>query len=140
MKNSKTKNVIIVIAVIFFAILIAFGIMKLIPWLFSAQYNENGISHFLVITIDKNQEKEYIGKLENHDVYVEGLQIDETNFRSVDAKNVSIKEAIDNKLVSIDEWRKYAWRVKKDGNIEILRFENYEIVISNSECVIRMIK
>ena len=50
---------------------------------------------------------------------------------------MSIKEAIEKNLVSIEEWRKYAWKVKKDGDAEILQFENYEIVIVYDDCIIR---
>ena len=109
----------------------------IVTWLFTEQYNSNGISHFLVITIDKNSPKEYVGEIDNHLVYVEQLKLEETNFRSVDAKNVSIKEAIDNNLVLIADWRKYAWKIKKDGDTEVLKYENYEIAITSDECVIR---
>lgn len=112
---------------------------NLVHQMFSAQYNEKGISHFLVITIDENQPKEYVGKLEDHNVYVEKLNIGETNFRSVDAKNVSIKDAIENDLVSIEDWKKYSRSTKLDGDTEILRYENYEIAVSSEECIIRPI-
>lgn len=107
--------------------------------MFSAQYNPKGISHFLVITIDENQPKEYIGKLADHNIYVEKLNIKETNFTTVDAKNVSIKDAIENDLVSIEDWKKYSRSTKLDGDTEILRYENYEIAISSEECIIRPI-
>ena len=122
--------ILIIVGVICFA---SFGI----KWLFSEQYNENGISHFLVITIDKNQPKEYVGELDGHRVFIENLNIEETNFRTVNAENISIKEAIEKNLVSIKEWKKYAWRIKRDGDAEILQFENYEIVITYDDCIIR---
>ena len=130
------KKIIIVIVGI---ILLILGFIFIIPWLFSEQYNSHGISHFLVITIDKNQQKEYIGTLDGHKVYIEGLNIKETNFRSIDAKNVSIKEAINKKIVSINDWRKYANRIEKDGNNEIFKYDNYEIFVSSDECIIRPI-
>ena len=108
-------------------------------WLFSMQYNEKGVSHLLVITIDKKQPKEYIGILDNHKIYIENLNIKETNFRNVKAENVSIKEAIDKKLVSIKEWKKYARKIKTTNNIETLRYDNYEIACSKDECIIRPI-
>ena len=106
-------------------------------WMYDAQYNENGVSHFLVITIDENQPKEYVGELDAHSVFVEKLNLDDTYFITVTDENISIKEAIENKLISINEWRKYALKTKKDGDAEILRFENYEIVITHKECIIR---
>ena len=106
-------------------------------WLFSTQYNENGISHFLVVTIDESQPAKYIGKLDGHRIFVEGFNLKETNFRNVDAEDVSIKKAIDENLVSIDEWRKYAWKIKQDGDTEILIFDNYEIACAYDDCYIR---
>ena len=106
-------------------------------WMYNAQYNENGVSHFLVITIDESQPKEYVGELDAHAVFVEKLNMDTTYFTSATAENISIKEAIENKLVSLDEWKKYAWKTEEDGDTEILQFENYEIVIAHDACIIR---
>ena len=130
------KKIIIIIVGI---IILIISFIFIISWLFSEQYNSHGTSHFLVITIDKNQQKEYIGTLDGHKVYIEGLNIKETNFRSIDAKNVSIKEAINKKIVSINDWRKYANRIEKDGNNEIFKYDNYEIFVSSDECIIRPI-
>ena len=127
----------IILIALFLTIIAIIGIKFGSKWLFQSQYNEHGISHYLVVTIDKTQQKEYIGELDNHRIYIEHLNIKETNFRNVDARNVSIKEAINNKLVSIDEWKKYAWIIKKDGDAEILRFDNYEIACAYDDCIIR---
>ena len=133
----KKKIIVLTIAIIVIIVglicFFSFGI----NWLFSEQYNEKGISHFLVITIDKNQPREYVGELEGHRVFIENLNLEETNFRTVNAENISIKEAIENNLVSIKEWKKYAWKIKKEGDAEILQFENYEIVIAYDDCIIR---
>lgn len=133
----KHKNLFITVAIILFCVAVAIGVIKVIPWLFSLQYNSNGISHFLVVTIDENQPREYMGELENHKIYIEKFNIEGTNFRTIDAENISIKEAIDKKIVSIEEWRKYSWKNKKDGETEILQFENYEIACTKEECIIR---
>ena len=106
-------------------------------WMYDAQYNQKGVSHFLVITIDQSQPKEYVGELEAHSIFVEKLDMDDTYFISATDEHISIKEAIDNNLVSINEWRKYAWKTEKDGDAEILQFENYEIMVSPDECIIR---
>ncbi len=131
------KAIIIIPAIIILLILVVLCSNRIINWLFTEQYNSNGISHFLVITIDKNQPREYIGKLDNYDLYIEGLNIDETNFRSVDAKNVSIKEALDNNLVSLEDMKKYAFGIKQNDEEEILQYDNYEIAIINNDCIIR---
>ena len=108
--------------------------------LISSQYNEKGISHYLVVTKDNNQPKEYIGELDGHRIYIEKLNIKETNFRNVNAENVSIKKAIEEKLVSIMEWKKYAWKITKEGDSEILKYDNYEIACAYDDCVIRPLK
>ena len=133
------KKILITIVLICVALVIILGFSFGSKWLFSGQYNENGISHFLVITIDESQSKEYLGMLDNHRIYIERLNIEETNFRSVDAKNISIEEAIRKNLVSLDEWKKYAWKIKKDGDIEILKYDNYEIACAYDDCIIRPI-
>ena len=135
------KNKTIIISVIVGIVLLC-GVLfifkdKITNGLFSSQYNSNGVSHFLVITIDNNQQKEFIGKLGKYRVYIEKLDIDETNFRTKEAENLSIKDAINKNLVSIEEWKKYAWNIKKDGDAEILQFENYEIVLAYDDCIIR---
>ena len=130
------KKVIIPIVIAILVILIACS-GKIVGWLFSQQYNSKGISHFLVITLDNDQQKEHVGKLEGHDVYIEGLNIEETNFRTINAENLSIKDAIDSNLVSIEDWKKYSLRITEEESGEILKFENYEILVTTSECVIR---
>ena len=111
----------------------------LVSWLFSAQYNENGVSHFLVVTIDENQPREYMGELDGFPIYMEGLDIEGTNFRSVDAEDIPVKDAIQNNLVSLEEWRKYASKTKTEADVEILKFDNYEIAVYSNECIIRPI-
>ncbi len=111
----------------------------LVSQLFSAQYNENGVSHFLVVTIDENQTREYMGELDGLPVYMEGLDIEGTNFRSVDAEDIPVKDAVANDLVSLEEWRKYASKTKMEADVEILKFDNYEIAVYSNECIIRPI-
>ncbi len=133
----KKSMIILIISIL---ILAAAGGRGIIRWLFAGQYNSKGVSHFLVITIDETQPREYIGKLEDHDVYIERLDIDGTVFRSVKAENITLNEAFEGSLVSIDEWRKYARKRKTEGNEEILQFENYEIAVTEEECVIRPLR
>ena len=130
------KKVIIPIVIAILVILIACS-GKIVGWLFSQQYNSKGISHFLVITLDNEQQKEHVGKLEEHDVYIEGLNIAETNFRTINAENLSVKDAIESNLVSIEDWKNYALRITEEENGEVLKFENYEILVTTDECVIR---
>ena len=65
------------------------------------------------------------------------LNVDETYFISVTADKIMIKDAIDKGLVSIQDWRRYARETEKDEDAEILKYENYEIVIEHDACTIR---
>lgn len=133
----KRKKIIIILGIIFLVFVVFFVSSHVIDWLFSYQYNDNGVSHFLVVTIDENQSREYVGELDGYRIYVEKFNLDETNFRNVDAENVSIKKAIEEKLVSIAEWKKYSWKIENDGDSEILKYDNYEIVCAYDDCIIR---
>ena len=133
--KKKTKIILVtLICSAIFSIAAVFGIVK---WMFGAQYNKNGISHFLVVTIDNTTPKTYLGDLEGHKVYIEGLNIKETNFRTIKAENMPIKQAIEEELVSIKEWKENAFSVVKQGGYEILKYDNYEIFINKEECIIR---
>ena len=125
------KKIVIICSVVFFVL----GLLILGFFIYFAQYNLNGVSHFLVVSIDENAERKYIGKLEGYNVYVERLK--DYNFRTFSAKNLSVKKAIENNLVSIDEWKKYALGIKKDNNTTVLLFKNYEITLTGDECLIK---
>ena len=133
------KNILIILGIILVVGVILFISFFDIDWLFSSQYNKLEVSHFLVVTIDRNQPKVYIGELDNHRIYVENLNLEETNFRNINAENVSIKKAIEEKLVTFAEWRKYAWKIVKEGDAEVLRYDNYEITCAYDDCIIRPI-
>lgn len=126
------KKKIIVMGVI--VVVLVVGII-LAYFLFTAQYNMHGVSHFLVVEVDSSKEREKIGRLDDYNVYVEGLS--KYNFRTFDAKNLSVKKAIEKNSVSIDEWKKYALKTVKDNDSLVLIFENYEISLTGDECLIR---
>lgn len=126
------KVLLLMILGLFFII----GIFLTINLMFKSQYNSYGVSHYLVVTIDNKVKDVYIGNLEGYDIYINRLNIKETNFRTIKAENLSIKEAIDKKIVSIDEWKKYAFLRKKESNKEILVFDNYKMVITSKRIVI----
>ena len=132
----KRTIVLIVIGAVMLTLQTA-GALGGVCWLFSQQYNIKGVSHFLVLSWDLDQPKVYIGDLGEYKVYVERLNLEDLNFRSVNAENVPMEEAVRKGLVSVDEWKKYAFRTVQDGETEILRFENYESAITDGECVFR---
>ncbi len=134
----KKKCIIIIIGIVLIVGIVLFFLTPhIINWLFSSQYNDNGVSHFLVVTIDKSQPREYVGELDGHRIYVEKFNLNETNFRNIDAENVPIKKAIEEKLVSIADWKKYALKIEKDGDSEILKYDNYEMACTYDDCIIR---
>lgn len=133
----KKKNIILLGIIVIVGIVVFLVSPYVIHWLFSSQYNENGVSHFLVVTKDESQAREYVGELDGHRIYVEKFNLHETNFRNIDAENVSIKKAIEEKLVSISEWKKYAWKIETDGDAEIMKYDNYEIACAYDDCIIR---
>ena len=132
-KSTSKGKIVMIIGIVVLVLTLAIG--GIVIWLFTEQYNSNGVSHFLVISIDPNKERTQIGKLDGYNVYVEGLS--EYNFRTIDAKDLSVKKAIEKKLVSIEEWKKYAFSTKKSNDTLILVFENYEIALTGDECLIR---
>ena len=126
----------IIIPLILYAILVI-GILGIIVYAYNTQYNLRGISNILSLYIDEDREKEYVGKLNGYKIYVENLRVEELNFRTFNAKSISLKDAIDNKLVSIKDFRRGAWYIFKNNDTEILRYESYEIAINKDECIIR---
>ena len=132
-KKGINKKIIIIIVVALAVVILT--VAGIIYYMFTAQYNSKGVSHFLVVTVDQSKERVKIGRLNDYNVFVEGLS--EYNFRTVDAKNLSVKTAIEKDLVSIDEWKKYAFGTRKDNDSLILVFDNYEISLTGDECLIR---
>lgn len=126
----------IIIPIVLYAILVM-CIIGVVIYAYNTQYNLRGISNIISVYIDETRDKEYVGKLDGYDIYVEGLRVEELNFRTFNAESIPFKEAIDKKIVSIKDFRRGAWYIFKDNNTEILRYESYEIAISNNECIIR---
>lgn len=137
-KKDKKKNKLKIIPIILCVILLI-SIFVVILYAYNKQYNLKGISNILSIYIDEDREKEYVGKLDGYEIYVENLRVEELNYRTFNAKFIMFKDALDKKLTSIDDWRKGAWYIFKEDDTEILRYESYEIAISKKECIIRPI-
>lgn len=135
--NKKTATVIICCTLlVIFSIAVCYSLVHSLL----SQYNADGISSILCISIDDEGKKEYIGELDKHRIYVERLKTDALYFTTVWGKSISLRDAVSQQLVSTKDWRKKASEIIIDGNTEILRYENYEIAINDSNCVIRPIK
>ena len=137
-KKDKKKNKLRIIPIILCVILLI-SIFVVILYAYNKQYNLKGISNILSVYIDEDREKEYVGKLDGYEIYVENLRVEELNYRTFSAKFIMFKDALDKKLTSINDWRKGAWYIFKEDDTEILRYESYEIAISKKECIIRPI-
>ena len=130
-KKDKKKNKLKIIPIILCVILLI-SIFVVILYAYNKQYNLKGISNILSIYIDEDREKEYVGKLDGYEIYVENLRVEELNYRTFNAKFIMLKDALNKKLISINDWRKGAWYIFKED-------ESYEIAISKKECIIRPI-
>jgi len=138
-KMKKQRNIFKSISICVVSISILICIFGLILYAYNKQYNLKGISNILSIYIDEDREKEYVGKLDGYEIYVENLRVEELNYRTFNAKFIMFKDALNKKLTSINDWRKGAWYIFKEDDTEILRYESYEIAISKKECIIRPI-
>ena len=138
METDKKKSKLVIIPIILYValLIIIFGV---ILYVYNKQYNFKGVSNILSVYIDNERGKEYVGNLDGYEIYVENLRVEELNYRTFDAKYIMFKDALDKKLTSIEDWRKGAWHIFKEDNFEMLRYESYEIVISENECIIRPI-
>lgn len=101
------------------------------------QYNIKGLSRILSIVIDETQAKEYVGELDGYRVFVEKLKLDALHFGTIKGEAVSLQDAIEKELTSLEDWKKGAFRIQKEGETEILKYENYEVVIAYGDCLIR---
>ena len=138
-KMKKQRNIFKYISICVVSISILICIFGVILHVYSKQYNLKGISNILSVYIDEDREKEYVGNLDGYEIYVENLSIEKLNYRTLNAKYVMFKDALDKKMTSIEDWRKGAWYIFNDNDTEILRYESYEIAISKKECIIRPI-
>ena len=121
--KKQKRNKWIIIPIVLYTFLVI-GIFGVIIYAYNLQYNIRGISNILSVYIDEDREKEYVGKLNGYEIYVENLRIEELNYLTFNDKRVSLKDAIDNELVSIKDWRRGAWYIFNNNGTEILRYES----------------
>ena len=48
-----------------------------------------------------------------------------------------LKDAIEKKLVSLNEWRRYALKTYETEDEEVLIYQSHEIIITSDECIIK---
>lgn len=126
------KIIILVIAVAIFVCLILAGGIA-IKSIFSSQYNSNGISRYLCITIDDTYGKEYIYKNSEYTVYT--FQLEDAYFMDINANEVSLYDALSTKKISIDDMIEKC-NLNEYNNMKIYAAENYQIILYQKECII----
>ena len=100
-KDKKRYNLKMISIILCIGLLIS--IFGVILYAYNKQYNLKGISNILSIYIDEDREKEYVGKLDGYEIYVENLRVEELNYRTFNAKFIMFKDALDKKLTSIND-------------------------------------
>ena len=116
---------------------IVLAVISVIAIVYGKQYNIKGVSHCLIVTHDESQHKQFVGSLDNEKVYIEGFILDEVYFITVDAKHLSIEDAMKQNKVSVEEWKENAISTQKSGDTTIYKYEDYEIAITGEEVLIR---
>lgn len=130
-KKNESKSFILLILT---ASIITLTLYKLLD----AQYNISTMtSSYMNITIDKKQERVKIGALDGYTIYAESLNINKCFFYTITGKRLLLKDAIEKKLVSIKDWQKKAITIIEAEKSQILIFENYEIILTNNNCIIK---
>ena len=135
----RRRTGLIIVCCVIYAVL-NIGIVGLVIWAFSQQYNSRGVSSLLCIYIDPEEPKEYIGELDGYRIYTDQMRSEECYYTTFREGNVSLADAVDRRIVSVADWRRKAWITVSVRNGEILRYENYEILVMEDECVIRPIR
>jgi hypothetical protein len=128
-KKYKTKNIIFFLLGIICANLIIAGII----FLYSQQYNLSGVSRYPSFTIDNTIGTEYICKSHEYKIYTYNLK--ELNFIKFDSGHIEFKEALTKNKISIHDMIKNLDN-KKENQLLIYEFENYQIILNDNICLI----
>lgn len=133
-RKIKLSNIAItsVIAIVF----LMTGMIKL----FDKQYNlKTGMSNYICVTYDANQEKERIGESDGYQVYLEGLSAEECYIMSIGADRISLTEAVGDGWVTVEDLIRKPWKIYQSDNSTVYVFENYEIILADNTCIIRQL-
>lgn len=140
-KKHKRKYKIIIIALLILVFVAGLLTMKIAVSAFDSQYHNDGISKYMNITIS-DMDRYKVGELDGYEIYLENLS--EAYFMTAGANRIELEDAIEQGKISMEELYDGSWK-KEDillNGIEstIYYFENYQIVLSDKECVISPIK
>lgn len=139
-KNKERKikrfNIITISVIAIAFIFLMTGMIKL----FDKQYNlKTGMSNYICVTYDANQEKERIGESDGYQVYLEGLSAEECYIISIGADRISLTEAVGDGWVTVEDLIRKPWKIYQSDNSTVYVFENYEIVLADNTCIIRQL-
>lgn len=139
-KNKERKikrfNIITISVIAIAFIFLMTGMIKL----FDKQYNlKTGMSNYICVTYDANQEKEWIGESDGYQVYLEGLSAEECYIISIGADRVSLTEAVGDGWVTVEDLIRKPWKIYQSDNSTVYVFENYEIILADNTCIIRQL-
>ncbi len=97
------------------------------------QYNENGISTRLSITINTEQTLEYIGTSDEYDIY--SMWLEDVAVIRTDAQEIDLKDALEAGVLTIDDMISVCEKENNNG-LEIYTGENYKIIVEDKKCLI----
>ncbi|MDL2301741.1 hypothetical protein LJC58_05225 [Lachnospiraceae bacterium OttesenSCG-928-D06] len=103
-------------------------------YLFSSQYNDNGMSRGIHFEIDETVGTEFICSNDGYEVYT--INIKNIYFQNAKAENIDIKDALSNESVEIQDM---IYGLKKSTTLSGFTCyiaENYQLILIENRCVI----
>lgn len=93
------------------------------------QYNSNGISVRPCITINEDIQREYICEVSGYEIYT--INLEEVYFINTDAKQIKLKEALTENLLTIEEVLSVCDK-QSQNDTDVYMGENYKIIQSDN--------
>lgn len=128
MKKSKKRKLAVCLAVV----LALAGTSTWVMW--KGQYNSNGVSNYPIITIDYTNDKQYICDSSNYKVYT--VELKEVLFETKDAQKINLHDALTTGKLTISDMTHVCKKQKQDNESKVYTGDNYQIVLTENECMI----
>lgn len=128
MKKSKKRKLVVCLAVV----LTLVGTGTWAMW--NSQYNTNGVSNYPIITIDYTNDKQYICDSSNYKVYT--VELKEVFFETKDAQKIDLHDALTTGKLTISDMIYVCKKQKKNNKSKVYTGDNYQIVLTENECLI----
>ena len=134
LKRKNRNEYILVVAIALIVALIPYFI---IMYDRQHQYNEHDVGRYLSPEISKCGWRE-IGEYDGLDVRL--YDVDSASFYTENHETISLEKALNSNLISIKDMCKYPFEHKQimygDQTAEDYIFETYQIIITDTECII----